>query len=155
MALSVLWTLIMRWNCNISIDSHAGSLQVFLSVRVGGSDGVELCDTANFVSSAEQGDCSQKFFAITSELLSLVQSLGSCWVTTESWQASWRVASCSLRYDVIAYLRVTVFWEILLRPAGFSVALIALTDYLEDTLKVQSRCVCVGEGKDGLAVLLT
>lgn len=68
----------MRWNCNISIDSHAGSLQVFLSVGVGGSDGVELCDTANFVSSAKQGDGSQKFFAITSELLSLVQSLGSC-----------------------------------------------------------------------------
>lgn len=50
---------------------------MFLSVRVGGSDGVEPCDTANFVSSTKRGDCSQKFFAIISELLSLVQSLGS------------------------------------------------------------------------------
>lgn len=66
----------MRWNCNISIDSHARSLQVFLSVRVGGSDGVELCDAANFVSTAEQLACSEKFFAVTSGLLSLVQSLG-------------------------------------------------------------------------------
>lgn len=65
----------MRWNCNISSDSHARSLQVFLSVRVGGSDGVELCDAANFVST-EQLECSQKVFAVTSELLNLVQSLG-------------------------------------------------------------------------------
>lgn len=66
----------MRWNCNISTDSQARSLQVFLSIRVGGSDGVEPCDAANFVSIAEQLEWSQKFFALTSELLSLVQSLG-------------------------------------------------------------------------------